>query len=109
MDTQKDIMEQEARGTGSIVSKDDKLPDSKLTGENLPSSVPEAQGQDARPPEDTVIEPDEMMEQDDPETLDPSMLIDGQDMSKGAKLSFTFRDGLVVQVLPNGDIVQEIL
>lgn len=49
------------------------------------------------------------MEQDDPETLDPSMLIDGQDMSKGAKLSFTFRDGLVVQVLPNGDIVQEIL
>lgn len=42
MDTQKDIMEQEARGTGSIVSKDDKLPDSKLTGENLPSSVPEA-------------------------------------------------------------------
>lgn len=34
---------------------------------------------------------------------------DNYEPTKGARLSFTFEDGLVVQILPNGDISQQII
>jgi len=38
---------------------------------------------------------------------DPTIYRDGVDMTSGAKLSFTFNEGLVVQILPNGDVFQK--
>jgi len=52
---------------------------------------------------------EDLIEEDDPETKDPTLLTDGHDMTKGAKLTLTFCEGLVIQVLPNGDIVQEMI
>lgn len=46
-------------------------------------------------------------EVDDPETRDGSISVDGFDMTKGAKLTLSFNDGLVVTILPNGDIAQQ--
>ena len=37
------------------------------------------------------------------------MLVEETDMTKGAKLSLTFKEGLVIQVMPNGDIVQQLM
>jgi hypothetical protein len=34
---------------------------------------------------------------------DPSMMIEDTDMTAGAKLTMTFKEGLVVSILPNGD------
>ena len=49
-------------------------------------------------------------EVDDPEYLNPNIENeDGVDMSKGARLNFTFNEGLVVSVLPNGDTFQKII
>ena len=30
-------------------------------------------------------------------------------MTEGAKLTLTFAEGLVIQIMPNGDIVQEMI
>ena len=70
--------------------------DSKTEGVEGTAGQPE--GQDALPPEDAKIEPDlELLpEVDDPETKDPSLLTDGFDMTKGAKLTLTFPEGLVI-------------
>lgn len=46
---------------------------------------------------------EDAVEEDDPALLDPSISLDGVDMTSGAKLTFTFNEGLVVQILPNGD------
>ena len=41
--------------------------------------------------------PDEdIVEEDDPALLDPNITVDGIDMTSGAKLTFTFNEGLVV-------------
>jgi len=37
------------------------------------------------------------------------MFIEDQDMTKGAKLTMTFKEGLVVQILPNGDVMQQMM
>lgn len=34
---------------------------------------------------------------------------EGTDMSKGARLSFSFNEGLVVQIQPNGDCFQKVI
>jgi hypothetical protein len=39
---------------------------------------------------------DEDGEEDDIEMKDPSMFIENQDMTKGAKLTMTFNDGLAI-------------
>lgn len=39
---------------------------------------------------------DEENEEDDIEMKDPSMFIENQDMTKGAKLTMTFNDGLAI-------------
>lgn len=51
---------------------------------------------------------EEIIESDDFETTDPLMFIEKTDMTSGAKLSFTFNEGLVIQIMPNGDVVQQI-
>ena len=38
-----------------------------------------------------------------PEPTGGKIELEGHDMSQGAKLSFTFNEGLVVQIQPNGD------
>jgi hypothetical protein len=50
---------------------------------------------------------EELPEEDNKEWSDPKIEIDGNDMTKGAKLTMTFNEGLVVQVQPNGDIIQK--
>lgn len=49
---------------------------------------------------------DEEEEEDHDKPLDPLMMVEGIDMTKGAKLTFTYKEGLIVQILPNGDVVQ---
>jgi len=43
-------------------------------------------------------EEEKIVEEDDPETKDPSFTVDGKDMTVGAKLTFTFNEGLIVQI-----------
>jgi len=38
-----------------------------------------------------------------PEIENGEIKLEADDMSKGAKISFTFNEGLVVQIQPNGD------
>ena len=38
----------------------------------------------------------EILEEEDPALKDPTITIDGVDMTSGAKLTFTFNEGLVV-------------
>ena len=52
---------------------------------------------------------EDIVEEDDPELKDPNITIDGVDMTSGAKLTFTFNEGLVVQIQPNGDVLQKII
>jgi hypothetical protein len=69
---------------------------------------PAAAAQEALPKEESALEQEETLEEvDDPETKDPRILTDGRDMTEGAKLTLTFNDGLVVQILPNGDTLQQ--
>jgi hypothetical protein len=35
-------------------------------------------------------------EEEDAELLDPNLMLDGEDMTKGAQLTFTFQEGLIV-------------
>lgn len=53
---------------------------------------------------DKAIDFSDLIEEEDPATRDPTMTIDGVDMTSGAKLTFTFNEGLIVQILPNGDV-----
>lgn len=39
---------------------------------------------------------DDIAEEEDPALSDPSISVDGVDMTSGAKLTFTFNEGLVV-------------
>ena len=53
-----------------------------------------------------VEEVEEIKEEEDPEVLDGKLLFEEEhDLTTGAKLTFTFKEGLVVQVQPNGDIL----
>ena len=65
--------------------------------------------QDEKPQEQAVVEPEkveeEIIEEDDPALKNPSIQVDGQDMTMGSKLTFTFEQGLVVQIQPNGDVL----
>jgi hypothetical protein len=65
--------------------------------------------QDEKPQEQAEVEPEkveeEIIEEDDPALKDPSIKVDGQDMTMGSKLTFTFEQGLVVQIQPNGDVL----
>lgn len=50
------------------------------------------------------------MEEDDPELKDGTLMFEGEhDLTTGAKLTFTFKEGLVVQIEPNGDVLQRML
>ena len=63
--------------------------------------------QDASPEEgDAAKKAEDESEEQETDFTDPRIEIDGHDMTKGAKLTMTFQEGLVVQVLPNGDVVQ---
>jgi hypothetical protein len=81
------------------------------TAESKPADASkEADGaQDEKPQEQAEVEPEkveeEIIEEDDPELKNPSLQIDGQDMTMGSKLTFTFEQGLVVQIQPNGDVL----
>lgn len=44
-----------------------------------------------------------------PEFPSGKLDLEGLDLSAGAKLSFTFNEGLVVQIQPNGDCLQKII
>lgn len=46
------------------------------------------------------------MDEGEPHLKDPNLFIENTDMTKGAKISMTFKEGLVVQILPNGDVLQ---
>lgn len=48
-------------------------------------------------------------QEEDPELLDSNLFVDGIDMTKGAQLTFTFQEGLIVQLQPNGDCMQKNL
>ena len=53
---------------------------------------------------------EDVKEEEDPEVFDGKLLFeDEHDLTQGAKLTFTFKEGLVVQVLPNGDVVQKMM
>lgn len=56
-------------------------------------AAPEDNKQDEQAPEEEKI-----VEEDDPETKDPTFTVDGKDMTVGAKLTFTFNEGLIVQI-----------
>lgn len=56
------------------------------------------------------VREDEFVEQEDPELKDGALLFEGEhDLTKGAKLTFTFKEGLIVQVQPNGDVLQKMM
>ena len=50
-----------------------------------------------------------IIEEDDPEMKDPSLMVEQTDMTVGAKLTMTFKEGLIVQILPNGDCCQQMI
>ena len=53
---------------------------------------------------------DEIVEEEDPELKDGRLMFEEEhDLTKGAKLTFTFCEGLIVQVQPNGDVLQKML
>lgn len=74
--------------------------------------------QDAKPqeaaskPKDVDVE-SEIVEEDDPELKDGALVFQGveggHDLTTGAKLTFTYNEGLVVQIQPNGDVLQKIM
>lgn len=71
-----------------------------------------AGAQDEKPQEQADVEPtkvdeEEIIEEEDPALKNPRLEIDGNDMTMGSKLTFTFEQGLVVQIQPNGDVLQQ--
>lgn len=52
---------------------------------------------------------EEEVHPEEPELLDGTLFANGVDMTKGAKLTFTFEEGLVVSIQPNGDCLQKCL
>ena len=82
------------------------------TADGTQESKPEiaADAQDEKPQDDAEQEPEkkeeeEIIEEEDPALKNPKIEIDGQDMTMGSKLSFTFEQGLIVQIQPNGDVM----
>ena len=50
-------------------------------------------------------EEEPIVEEDDPELSNPNLIIDDVDMTAGSQLTFTFEEGLIVQIQPNGDVL----
>ena len=91
---------------GSVLSKGaeskDQQRETVATNKDGGPAAPEDNKQDEQAPEEEKI-----VEEDDPETKDPTFTVDGKDMTVGAKLTFTFNEGLIVQIQPNGDVMQK--
>ena len=62
-----------------------------------------------KPTTDTKMRASVVSFEKEEEQVSPNILLNGIDMTAGAKMTFTFNDGLVVQLLPNGDCLQKII
>lgn len=102
------VMDSERRGSVAAKAQAEEAAEAKAANE----SAAAVGAQDEKPQERAEAEPakkeeEEIVEEDDPELKNPAIEIDGHDMTMGSKLTFTFEQGLVVQIQPNGDVMQQ--
>ena len=95
-----------SEGEGGAPGQNEPLRKSGESALTNNSKDPKKDDQDAKPQEGQALQEDdkkegepEIVEEDDPELKDGTLMFEGDhDLTTGAKLTFTFKEGLVVQI-----------